>query len=146
MRKKLYAILIVLAIGIVTIVYFIYWLNQPGPYELKKRAQMTPDHQLLCEVLKPGMSEEEVLSALQQVGDFTIINRWDWGNEYRIELRIHFTDSELDDKYGLFYILFLDNKYMRAGKTDLAGDDESGDPSDILCDFYQEPVFITDTP
>jgi hypothetical protein len=145
MRKKLYAILTVLAIGIITIMYFIYWLNQPGPYELKKRAQMTPDHQLLCEVLKPGMSEEEVLSALQQVGDFTIINRWDWGNEYRIELRIHFTDSELDDKYGTFHILFRDKKYMRAGKSYLVGD-ENNDPSDILCDFYQEPVFITDTP
>jgi hypothetical protein len=143
MRRKISFVLIVLTACVAFIAILIYWLIQPG---LKIMAQKTPDHQLLCEVLKPEMSEEEVLSALQQVGDFTIINRWDWGNEYRIQLRIHFTDPELDDKYGVFYILFLDNKYMRAGKTYLGGDDESGDPTDILCDFYQEPVFITDTP
>ena len=29
-------------------------------------------HHLLCEVLKPGMSEDEVISVLNQVGEFTI--------------------------------------------------------------------------
>jgi hypothetical protein len=61
-----------------------------------------------------------------------------------MQLIISFTDQELEDKYGGFYLLFIDNEYVRASKTDLIGD--SGVPSDILCDFYQEPVFITDTP
>jgi hypothetical protein len=141
MQRKISFVLIVLIVCVAFIAIFIYWLMQPGPHELKKRAQLTPDNQLLCEALKLGMSEEDVLNALHRVGEITV-NRGEWGN--RMQLIISFTDQELEDKYGRFYFYFNDNEYVRASKTDQMGD--SGDPSEILCDFYQEPVFITDTP
>jgi hypothetical protein len=141
-KKTVFIILLGLASGVLLMVLLIYWLMQPGPYGLRQQAQLTPDHQLLCEVLKPGMSEDEVLSALHQVGDFTM-SRGEWGGGL-IEIGINFTDPKLQNEYGPFDILFINYEYMRAGKTELVGGD--GEKPKIICDFYQSTESITSTP
>lgn len=69
-------------------------------------------HHLLCEVLKPGMSESEVITILRQAGDFTM-SRGEWGGGY-IELGINFTDTNGGIFYGDFVLSFSDYKYDRA--------------------------------
>ena len=86
-------------------------------------------HHLLCEVLKPGMSESEVLIILKQTGDFTM-SRGEWGGGY-IALDIHFMDATVRDRYGFFSVVFFDYKYARAVVP------HASDKPEIICDFYQ---------
>jgi len=65
-------------------------------------------HHLLCEVLKPGMSESEVLAILKPTGDFTM-SRGEWGGGY-VELGINFTDTKGSILYGDFVLGFCSLK------------------------------------
>jgi hypothetical protein len=89
-------------------------------------------HHLLCEVLKPGMSEDEVIATLKQEGDFTM-SRSESGGGGDIGLTINFIDSQVKDRYGLFSVDFFDYKYMRAVVSHF------DDKPEIICDFYQPP-------
>lgn len=88
-------------------------------------------HHLLCEVLKPGMSESEVLTILRQTGDFTL-SRGGWGGGI-IGLQINFTDAKVKGRYGRFSVVFIDYKYARAVVS------HASDKPEIICDFYQSP-------
>lgn len=88
-------------------------------------------HHLLCEVLKPGMSESEVLIILRQTGDFTM-SRGEWSNG-DVVLSIRFTDAKVRDRYGRFSVVFFDYKYARAVVS------HASDNPEIICDFYQSP-------
>jgi hypothetical protein len=95
-------------------------------------------HRLLCEVLKPGMSESEVLIVLKQTGDFTM-SRGEWGNG-DIVLSISFTDAKVRDRYGFFSVVFFDYKYARAVVS------HGSDNPEIICDFYKATQSVTETP
>jgi len=71
-------------------------------------------HHLLCDVLKPGMSKDEVLSILNQAGEFTM-NHGEWPGGL-IELGIKYTDPKGRVLYGAFDLSFSDYKYDRAYK------------------------------
>lgn len=88
-------------------------------------------HHLLCEVLKPGMSESEVLIILKQTGEFTM-SRGEWSNG-DVVLRISFTDAKVRDRYGFFSVVFFDYKYARAVVS------HASDKPEVICDFYQPP-------
>ncbi len=79
---------------------------------LKRQEHLVARHHLLCEVLKPGMSFDEVLGILYQAGEFTTNRKslWD-GND---EVRINFIDAKGRDLYGGFDLLFFDYKYGQA--------------------------------
>jgi hypothetical protein len=83
---------------------------------------------MLCEMLKPGISESQVLNILEQNGDFTM-SRGEWGGGI-IDLQINFTDAGVKDRYGRFSVVFFDYKYARAKVSH-----ESEKP-EIICDFY----------
>jgi Tol biopolymer transport system component len=70
---------------------------------------------MLCEILKPGMSESEVLGILHKAGEFTL-RRSDWtGGD--IELGISFIDPEGKERYGTFDLRFLaTNMHRRTSK------------------------------
>lgn len=90
---------------------------------------------LLCEILKPGMSKEEVLRILRQKGEISV---GDSDSPHRaVELRINYTDPKGSKKYGAFNLFFLDNKYMRAYVR------LTSDTSELICDFYQATPSIS---
>jgi len=95
-------------------------------------------HHLLCEVLKPGMSEDEVIRVLNQVGEFTM-NRGEW-NGGSIDLGISFTNANVRNKYGRFSIVFFDYKYARAVVS------HGSDNPEYICDFYKPSKPATTTP
>ena len=117
---------ILLAIGIVIVVVGLRYLTF-----LNVHHRLNERHHLLCEVLKPGMSENEVLIVLKQVGDFTM-NRGEWGGGY-IALDINFTDAKARNQYDSFSVVFLDYKYARAVVP------HASDKPEVICDFYQAP-------
>lgn len=98
---------------------------------LKYRLFLNARHHLLCEVLKPGMSESEVLIMLNQTGDFTM-SRGEWGGGY-IALDINFTDAKIRSRYGYFSVVFFDYKFVRAVVP------HASDNPENICDFYQSP-------
>jgi hypothetical protein len=96
-------------------------------------------HHLLCEILKPDMSKDEVLRILEQAGDITI-NDALWSNKFGGELFIIFTDPKGRDNYGSFNLYFRDNKY-EAAYVRIGSDD-----SESICDFYQPKSSATPIP
>ncbi len=104
---------------------------------LKHQEFLTQRHHLLCEVLKPGMSKEEVLGVLNQAGDFTF-NHTELPGGY-IELRISFTDPQGKERYGAFDLLFIDYRYVRAYIR------LTSDSAELICDFYQLTKSVTET-
>ena len=132
MSKRTYTLIgIALGFLIITLVATRLYLNREAMLERR--------HHLLCEVLKPGMSKDQALTVLGQVGDFTM-SEGDWlGGD--IELNIGFTDSKVADKYGDFFsLLFIDNKYQRAYVR------RGSDNWEVICDFYQPTESPTRTP
>jgi hypothetical protein len=124
MRKRNFILLaIIIVIAVLGLRYFIF---------------LNARHHLLCEVLKPGMSENEVLVILKQTGDFAM-NREEWGNG-GIVLRINFTDARIRNLYGSFSVVFFDSKYGRAVVSHGSNNPE------IICDFYQPSQTVTGMP
>jgi hypothetical protein len=67
---------------------------------------------LLCDVLRPGMSEEEVINILDQTGEFTLRRSdWPWGD---VELGIKFTSPDDIKSIGGFNLGFVNNKFNSA--------------------------------
>ena len=88
MQKRHFILLaIIIIITVLCLRYFIF---------------LNARHHLLCEVLKPGMPESEVLLILKQTGDFTM-SRGEWSNG-DIVLSISFTDAKIRDRYGFFLL------------------------------------------
>ncbi len=95
---------------------------------LKHQEFLAQRYHLLCEVLKPGMSQDEVLQTLHRAGDFTF-NHAEWTE--LAELGISFTDPKAKETYGAFDLLFINDKYTRAYRR------LTSDSSELICDFYQ---------
>ena len=131
MSKKAY-VLIVIFLGCLAI-------SLPAIYlYLKHEIMLKQRHHLLCEILKPGMSMEEVVGVLHQAGEFTMSKaEWLGGN---VELGINFTDSKGQKLYGAFDLRFSDNKYTEAYIR--YGSDNFED----ICDLYQSAGTLIATP
>jgi hypothetical protein len=105
--------------------------------ELKHQKLVAARHHLLCEVLQPGMSEDEVLNILRQHGEFTS-SRAEWSGGL-IELGVNFTDPKGKDLYGGFDLGFSDYKYLQAY---ISGFDYFED----ICNFYPAIKLPTGSP
>lgn len=130
MQKKNFIFLIGASLALSVILLGIIYISF---YYIKYQERLAVRHHLLCEVLKPGMAEAEVLIILRQAGEFTT-NRREWGGG-AIELTINFKDIYGIDPYGRpFEISFFDYKYKRAYERDF-------DYSDPICgDFPYHPA------
>jgi hypothetical protein len=104
---------------------------------LKRQEHLAQRYHLLCAVLKPGMSKDEVLNVLKQAGEFTAVGTESPGPV--IELHIVFTDPEGKDLYGAFDLGFSDYKYVSAYISGF-------EYSDVICDFYRPTKSVTETP
>jgi hypothetical protein len=107
-------------------------------FYLKKERQLAQRHHLVCEVLKPGMSKDEVLNTLRQVGYFTT-SEGDWGNGNFV-VGVNFTDQKIHEQYGNFEVAFENYKYFRAVVP------FGSDNPEIICDFYNLLESTTATP
>jgi hypothetical protein len=131
MSKKLYIFIPLILVCLVITTTGIY-------FYLKRQNQLAQRHHLVCEVLKPGMSTEEVETGLDQIGSYTI-SKGDWGNG-SIVLGIHFTNPKIDDQYSTFGLAFIDYKYFRAYV------EHGSDNPEIICDFYKLVESAAETP
>lgn len=113
MKRKL----ILLAIGMVLIIL-----------GLRHLIFLNARHHLLCEVLKPGMSKDEVISVLDQAGEFWM--RDTDSPSPNIELHISFTDPIGNFLYGAFDLGFSDYKYDRAYVIGF-----ERESIEVICDF-----------
>jgi hypothetical protein len=121
MSRKVYVLVPVLLICLVILLPTVY-------FYLKHQVLVNQRHHLLCEVLKPDMAKDQVLSVLKQEGNFTV-NEVDWPSEF-FALDINFTDPALLAKYGHFSVVFIDYKYKRAVVP------HGSDNPEIVCNFY----------
>ena len=98
---------------------------------------MVQRRHLVCDVLKPGMSINEVLGILHQEGGFTLQkSKWGGGN---IDLGINFMDPRGRDLYGGFDLRFIDGKYEQAYQLN------PGTPA-LICDLTQLTESAAETP
>jgi len=111
----------------------------PAAYYYQHQQFLTRRHHLLCEVLKASMSKSEVLSVLQQVGDFKVDEYEDLQSGF-FALDIRYTDPKVLKNYGYFSLVFIDYKYERAVVPFGSG------PPEYICEFYQPARSITVTP
>jgi hypothetical protein len=109
---------------------------------MKRQEQSAHRYHLLCEVLEPGMSEDEVLNVLHQAGEFTMSRSEGTGGS--VELGINFTDIKGRDLYGGFELWFKNDKYFRAYISGF-------DYAETICAFTQSDITqpintVTETP
>jgi hypothetical protein len=131
MSKKAYlftALLLGLLALVLTVTYFY----------LKHQEFLSQRHHLLCEDLRPGMSKDDVLNILNQIGDFKV-NEVDWSNAF-FALDISFKNPNILAKYGYFSVVFIDNKYARAVVP------HGSDNPEYICNFYRATESIIGTP
>jgi len=121
-------LVLLLLLLIATRCYQLYQLYQETA--LKRQELVAARQHLLCEVLKPGMSKDDVLNVLKQVGEFKS-NEANWPGGL-IELGINFTDPKGRDLYGRFVLGFSDYKYASAYE-------QVFDISETICDFSGRP-------
>jgi hypothetical protein len=125
-RKNIFIMLgLLLVLLTATCSYVIYQTYHEA--ELKRQELVAARHHLFCEVLKPGMSMDEVFGILHQTGDFTVSSGVDKSPD--AQLHIVFLDSKERDLYGgSFEIGFSNYKYDRAYERGF-------DTSETICDF-----------
>lgn len=87
---------------------------------------------LFCEILKPGMTEQEARESLVSIGLFN--------ENFRSEppditfMSVMFTDSATEKKFGGGFILrFIDNRYEKAMYFEHSTDDSSPRTRDYEC-------------
>ena len=97
-------------------------------YYLRRQGNLAQRHYLLCEVLKPGMSKNQVLDILKQSGD-VVVNGAESPSP-NVEWNVVFTDPKGQEIYGAFEIGFSDYKYESAYIRDM-------DTWNVICDFSQ---------
>jgi hypothetical protein len=86
-------------------------------------------HHLLCEVLKPGMSKNNVLELLKQTGEFSM-NYAEWSDGF-FEIGISFVDPKAKFLYGSFELGFYKYHYDRAFIK------HGSDNYEDICDFFK---------
>jgi len=117
MSKRKY---IFIVLGLLLVLFTVtcgYLYLKYREYELKMAERAAARYHLLCEVLKPGMSMNEALGVLHQVGDFKM-NRVK-ESPSSVIVGLTFTDPKIVDSYGFFDLGFYDSKYNEAYIQDL---------------------------
>lgn len=112
MSKRKY---IFIVLGLLLVLFTVtcsYLYLKYREYELKMVERAAARYHLLCEVLKPGMSMNEVLGVLHQVGDFKMNTQESVGDYYVVG--IFFTDPKVRDTYGDFALDLSNSKYNEA--------------------------------
>ncbi len=122
-------IFIALLIGLLMIVIAVTY------FYLNHQEFLAQRHHLLCEILKPGMSKDEVLKILKDAGDFTVSGAE--SQSPNAEWYVVFTDPNGRDIYGAFNLGFSDNKYESAYIRGM-------DYWNIICDFSKVTQFPTE--
>ena len=108
-------------------------------YSLKHQELLAARYHLLCEVLKPGMSVDEVLGILHQAGEFTTNLSDRERGEIRSNFNISFTDPKGKDLYGGFDLGFFRGGYEEAYISGF-------DYYETICDFSQPTQSVTMAP
>jgi hypothetical protein len=129
--RKIKPLFIALSLGLLLILLAVAYSH------VKHQELLVARHHLLCEVLKPGMSEDEVLEILHKTGEFTM-NKGEWKGGIA-ELGINFIDPKSRDLYGGFELRFSYNKYVQAYIS-------SFDYFEDICNFYPLIKPPTETP
>jgi hypothetical protein len=100
---------------------------------------MNERHHLLCEILKPGMSKDEVLHELEQEGNITVIDG-NWSEKFVGVIDISFIDSQNRNLRFSSQLVFRDNEYEGAYRL------IRSDNVEPICNFYQPTQSITEAP
>jgi hypothetical protein len=111
--------------------YLLYMIVQYHAFLVRR-------HHLLCEVMQPSMSRDEVLKILQEAGDFTVSEYASTDRFFALD--VHFTDPQGLKGYGYFSLVFIDNGYARAVVP------RGSDNPEYICDFYQTTTPAALTP
>jgi hypothetical protein len=102
------------------------------------KAFLAQRHHLLCEVLRAGMSKNEVVNVLRQVGDFRIDEIENTSNSFA--LAIIFTNPDIQKRNGYFLVVFINGKYARAVVP------HGSDNPEYVCDFSNAVGSMVDSP
>jgi hypothetical protein len=111
----------------IAVLVWLLAISLVGAYIYVKRQERSAQrYHLLCEVLKPGMTKDEVLNALKQAGEFTVI-----GDEPGSVIALHvvFIDPKGRELYGSFDLGFSDYKYVSAYRLNF-------ESVESICDFH----------
>ena len=103
---------------------------------LKRKERLAQRYHLYCEVLKPGMTEEEVWKVLGQTGQFVKNGGLGDPND---TWGVVFLDAKLNDIYGGVSLYFQDYKYDMAIIRGFEW-------VEVICDFSQPTNSNTKTP
>ena len=130
MHKRRYLLIVLLAgLGLVFLWYSFWYFE--------RQERLSQRHHLLCEILKPGMSKDEVLNTLKQAGEFGVVGGEDQGSNF--EIHIAFTDPNGKEVYGAFELGFNNDKYSGAYILGF-------DTYDSICDFRFSTPNTKETP
>ena len=121
-KYKVVLFLIVLLIIMLTITYLYLYVQR---LESQRQKRLEQRYHLLCEVLQPGMSKNEVLEKLKEIGEIAVAGEKE---EPSTPLHIVFTSPEKKEIYGGFDLDFAGDKYIRASVLGF-------DSLEIICDF-----------
>ena len=105
---------------------------------LKLRERRAQRYHLYCEILKPGMTGDDIRKVLGQIGQFVENSTPGDPND---TWRVAFYDANVSEKYGGVSLDFHDYKYDRAY---IEGFEQES--VDVLCDFGQPTNSVTNTP
>jgi hypothetical protein len=105
---------------------------------LKRQERLAQRYHLYCEVLKPGMTEEEVRKVLGQTGRFVEYGGLGDQNDH---WGVIFLDTNLNNIYGGVSLNFRDFKYDMAYIEGF-----ELESVEILCDFSQPTNSVINTP
>src|SRR5689334_15702700 len=103
---------IFIALGLLIVLLTATWAYlKYQDYSLKRQELLAARYHLLCEVLKPGMSVDDVLGILRQAGEFTTnLSESDRGQVF-FDFNVNFIDKNGKDQYGGFELGFAHGGY-----------------------------------
>jgi hypothetical protein len=111
-RYKVVLLLAVLLTVFLAVTYLNYLYVKHQQAQRQEQEHLDQRHHLLCEVLQPSMSTNEVLKTLEQFGEIRVDGDVTQPNA---SLYIVFENPEVYETYGGYFFLgFVDYKYIRA--------------------------------
>lgn len=134
MQKRRYRLVVLLAALLIGFLVSSLVITR---WYVKRQDLLVHRHFLLCEVLKPGMTKDEVLDTLRRTGEF--ISNGAESHNPNIVLHIVFEDEKNKEMYGVFDLVFSENKYVLAYELGF-------DSLEVICDFRQPTQSITVRP
>jgi hypothetical protein len=126
-RYKVVSFLIVLMTVLLAVTYLNYLYVKYKQAQRQEQERLDQRHHLLCEVLQPSMSKNEVLKTLEQFGGIRVDGDVTRPNT---SLYIVFENPKVSEMYGgHFFLGFVDYKYIRAY-------DVGFDSQETICSFW----------